>query len=308
MSTEGTGACVCGQYPHTDACVNQPANDNGQPLIRKGQTWLFQGQTWKVHDVLTEGVIVLIGPYNRRDLNGVTAEELYLAGRLQAEPRATAVSKKAERLAAQLERQRTRLASRPMGRPKKPKPDAVLQPWRCALLAVDTANNSGWSIWVDGELRSSGEAKKDQRDSLIHVCKLVHAYDRPAVLVTESAAGFVYPGRGASTLIALGQARQAWLEAWSAAGGLKTRRVSVVPSRWRGQLWGGGLKKTLGRGKTHADFERDWAVIQLKKIGVEDADAQTIEQDRATAICIGSWAVRSGEVGAALPIKLRVAA
>lgn len=273
-----------------------------QPAIRKGQTWLFQGQTWKVHELLTDGVCVLIGPYNRRDLNGVTAEELYLAGSLQAEPR-TVVSKKAERLAAQLERARTRLASAPLGRPKKPKPMAVLLPWRCAVLAVDTANNSGWSIWVDGELRQSGEVKKDQRDSLINVCKLVHAYDRPAALVTESAAGFVYPGRGASTLIALGQARQAWLEAWSAAHGLKSRRVSVVPSRWRGQLWGGGLKKTLGRGKTQTAFGVDWALIQLKKAGRSDHQPG---EDEATAICIGSWAVRAGEVGQALPTKLRV--
>ena len=275
-----------------------------QPVIRKGQTWLFEGQTWKVHDILTEGVIVLSGPYNGRDLNGVTAEELYAAGELRAEP-TNVVSRKAVKLAAELECRRTRIASKPLGRPKKLRPPPEPLPWRVAVLAVDTATNSGWSIWRDGVLLQMGEVHKDRRDELILLCQTVQQLDRPAVLVTESAAGFVFGGRSASTLLGLGAAQQAWTEAWAAAEGQKSRHVHVQQTRWRGQLWGGRIKSTLGRGKTMTDFGRDWALIQLKRFGVAYADA-TLGIDACTAVCIGSWAVRAGEVGTCLPFKLRV--
>lgn len=278
-----------------------------QPAIRKGQTWLFQGQSWRVHDLLTDGVIVLIGPYNRRDLNGVTAEELYLAGRLEKEP-FSATGRKAERMAAVIERQQARIKSGrlKMGRPKKYRPPATPQPWRCAVLAIDTAANSGWSIWVDGGLMCSGEVKKDRRAELIALCIRAHCYNRPAVLVMESAAGFVYPGRGAAALIGLGAARQAWQEAWAAAGGMKKRRVSVVPSRWRGDLFGGGLKAILGHGKKAAEFEKDWAAIQVKQYAPANDNAGPLGPDECAAICLGCWGVRAGEVGMALPHKLRV--
>lgn len=259
--------------------------------VRRGQQWLFQGQTWKVHEVCPDGVIVLIGPHTRRDLQGVYAHELYEAGELQQD---APLDKATERIAQAFEKAQEKLR-RPKRGPK-PRPPAVHRPWKCTVLAVDTAKNSGWSLWVEGELRDYGEVKKDNDGGLLMICRQAHI-SAPAVLVLEAPSGMVFGGRGASVLIGLGKAIQAWTSAWRGAGGLKGRIVQVPQRVWRAALF--------GKTRDMKRLEQQQSALILKRYNVPNIP-EVFGEDEAAALSLGDWARLSGEVGAALPATLRV--
>lgn len=277
-----------------DGGITSRENTPAAPLVRKGQTWLFKGQNWKIHDVLADGVIVLIGPHNRHELLGTFADELYQCGELRKE--APSVDKATEKLARAFEKAQEQLLKpkRPKRGPK-PKPPPVRRPWKCSVLAVDTAANSGWSCWMNGGLRDFGEVKTSKDSELRAICQMVHEYP-PAVLVLEAPAGMVYAGRGAAVLVGLGAAREAWRRAWRDAGGLKSRIVSVHPTRWRSALF--------GRVRNVKDLELQQARMILEQHGAKAPD--NLRPDEAAALDIGSWAAFAGEVGAALPALLRI--
>jgi hypothetical protein len=272
--------------------MTEAANDNA--LVRKGQQWLFKGQMWRVHDVLADGVVVLMGPHNRHELLGIFIPELFECGSLQKE--APSVDRATEKLAKAFEKAKADLAKpkRPKRGPK-PKPPAVHRPWRASILAVDTANNSGWSCWVDGKLRDFGEVKMERDKELLAICQMVHEYP-PAVLVLEAPAGMIYPGHGASVLVGLGAAREAWRRAWRDADGVKARVVSVKQVTWRSALFG----RVRG-----ADIERQKAEMILK--AHHALIPKDLGGDEAAALCIGEWAIYAGEVGFCLPVLLRKA-
>lgn len=269
------------------------ANDNsGPPPIRKGQRWLFKGQNWKIHEVVSDGVVVLIGPHNRHELLGTYADELYLCGELLEEAK---VDKATERLAQAFEKAQAALANPKRKRGPKPRLPAVPRPWKCSVLAIDTAKNSGWSLWVEGNLRDFGEVKKDKDHELLAICTLAHEYP-PAILVVEEPQT-LYRGHGLATFVGLGAAHEAWRRAWRDAGGVKSRTVRVKPTRWRSAL--------LGRVKNVADLERQRAQLILREHGARVPD--DLGADESAALCIGAWAILSGEVGARLPATLRIA-
>lgn len=291
--------------------MSAAATERPRPLIRQGQGWLFKGQRWRVHEILAEGVVVLMGPSTRRGLEGVTSDELYEAGELEQE--APPLDKAAERLAKAFEKAQERARNPRRKRIKKPPPPPAPRAWACRILAVDTARNSGWAIWDRGVLRAWGEIDKDDDVALKHLCvAAVSSRDGDAqrtVLVLEAAAGFVYQGRSAATLTGLGKAHQAWERAWRDGGGLKTRIVRVKPTRWRGQLF--------GRSHNTFELERQFAMLSIRE-AIQHAfnhpgpdrpwltPAGEPRPDARAAICVGRCACYLGEVGAALPMFLRV--
>lgn len=269
---------------------------------------MFKGQRWRVHQILDEGVIVLMGPAQMRDLDGVTAEELYEAGVMEHE--APPVDKATERMAKAFELAQAKLKNpKRGGRPKKPPPPPAPKAWACRLLAVDVGATSGWAIWQDGVLRSWGEVSKDADADLLQLC--THALHGgrgdPArvVLVLEKHAGMVYGGHSAATLLGLGAAREAWEHAWRAAGGLKTRVARFKPTRWRSLLF--------GRTRNTLELERQFAQLSIREANVQLVDGPLPGEqgcpgpDARAAICIGRCAAYSGEVANALPVFLRVA-
>lgn len=277
-----------------------------RPLVRAGQRWLFKGQRWRIHQILDEGVIVLMGPSTMRNLEGVTAEELYEAGLLEHE--APAVDKATERMAKAFEQAQEQLKHPKRKRPKKPPPPPAPKAWACRLLAVDVGATSGWAIWQDGVLRSWGELSKDDDAGLLGLCThaLLGGRADPArvVLVLEKHAGIVYGGHSAATLLGLGAAREAWEHAWRSAGGMKTRVARFKPTRWRSMLF--------GRTRNTFELERQFAELSIRE-GQHAPDevgyipAGVPGPDARAAICIGRCAAYSGEVGNALPRFLRVA-
>lgn len=284
--------------------MNATAQDD-RPLIRKGQRWLFKGQQWRVHDILPEGVIVIIGPGEYRELDGITAEELYLCGELREEapppPKLKATTQAIEDAKAR--------ALKPK-RPRKPKPPASPRAWACTILAIDTAKCSGWALWTDGRLLDFGEVDKDNDAALLALCDRARK-TLPCLMALESMQ-YVYAGRSLATLVGLGAAREAWHRAWRDAGGLKGRIISVKPTRWRGALFGNTRRGMLGQGKKTRDYEQHFALHYVREHGLElpapanDNAQPVISGDAAAAICLGRWATCAGEVGVALPLRLRV--
>ena len=185
-----------------------------------------------------------------------------------------------------------------MAKPKKPRIPASATPHDCVILAVDTASNSGWSVWVRGVYYASGETRVMNHGRLVAVVKVAigaamdaRLTNKQVVLVLERP----YAGN-AWTQQSLGAARQAWLSAWCEYHGTKTphRVVRVYPSTWRARLFG-TTKGTL-------DMERAFAAETIA------ASPWTIllprapvSGDEAAAVCIGRWSTLAGEVAAVLP-------
>lgn len=182
---------------------------------------------------------------------------------------------------------------------KKPKLPPSPTAHGCVILAVDTAQRSGWAVYVRGELVGSGEVdmldpskSTDQWGesgwNADRVC--MHAlweasadWDAP---YTAAALVFERPFRGTTQ----GQWIGAWKAAWALNGGHKRRVVGVYPSSWRARVLGSGWARA-GRD----DVRR--AELSL----ASDMAGRKPGPDEATAILIGRWGAYAGEVGAALP-------
>jgi len=170
------------------------------------------------------------------------------------------------------------------------------EPYRAAILAVDTAEVSGWALWQCGELVGWGEiAMMDPRanpSALKQCCEVVEgaaALGIDAVLVYEQ------PFRGTNQ----GQWRGNWKAAWGVAGGSSRRVVGVYPATWRARV--------LGRGMHAARREVVRPVERAVATAIAGARPGDIGPDAAPAICIGAWAVRAPQVGAKLPKRAKPA-
>lgn len=174
-----------------------------------------------------------------------------------------------------------------MKRTKKPKPPPSVTPHECVVLAVDTAERSGWALYVRGNLEMFGEVDmlnvcRDYIPPWMSPCADARIYAEseglPAVLVYER------PFRGTTQ----GQWIGAWKAAWKMEGPARAKNVGVYPATWRARVLGSG------------SLERSDARKREALIAAKLAD-EIVRPDEAAAICIGQWAIRCGEVAAKLP-------
>ena len=159
---------------------------------------------------------------------------------------------------------------------------------RVVVLAVDTARVSGWAIRLEHRLKYSGELDTLDAHELDMVCALTASVSRTAycqhrpILVLEKPWG----GR-VQTQVALGMARERWLQAWDRAGQSHTRLVSVNPSTWRSRV--------LMRG-AHA-LPRDEVREHERLSAQAEVGAHiTLGEDERTAVLISKWAAFSQPV------------
>jgi len=177
-----------------------------------------------------------------------------------------------------------------------PKPPPSVKPWPCVILAVDTASNSGWAIYRNGELLDSGEQSTTDALAYIdvsHQCRAALEYcdERDCsegVLVLERPWG-----GGWKAAAGLAIAAKMWRDGWANAGGSERRIVRVYPQTWRSSVL------AVTRGPMLKLHEREFA-RRVK-------NSSAVGPDEAAAICIGRWACHAGEVGKVLPAKLRKA-
>jgi len=200
----------------------------------------------------------------------------------------------AKRVATSLDKWKRRVKTK---RKPKLRLAPVLAPNECVVLAVDTAKNSGWALYVRGKYHSSGEVGIMNHGALVGlVCigagEVMDAGLRSDkyVLVLERPWG-----GGNHQIEGLGAARHAWLSAWCDAHATKTPRrvLRVYPATWRARLFG-RTKQTTGS-------ESSFALVHKRSAA---------GSDEAAAICIGAWASHAGEVAAALfpaPKKVKAA-
>lgn len=151
------------------------------------------------------------------------------------------------------------------------------------ILAVDTAQVSGWAIWDDGDLVRHGQfdlLSADASDATAYVCDEALSIARdvrcPAVLVYER------PFRGRGQGIYQGN----WRSAWVQAGGVKTRTLGVLPATWR---------RGMKLGRRRADIRHNEAMRAQALAGCP------VGPDAAAAILIGLWASGAPEVDRKLP-------
>ena len=160
------------------------------------------------------------------------------------------------------------------------------RPWRCAVLAVDTAGRSGWSYRVAGVQSAYGETDTTDSESVLHIVRWAEqeAGELPLVLVLEAPYG-----GGREMLLALGAARERWLAAWRQVGMSKSRVVPIMPSRWRRFVLGPAYVRMQ-----RADIRAAEQELAARIVGEKTA------ADESAAILIGLWAERAPEVGEAL--------
>lgn len=160
------------------------------------------------------------------------------------------------------------------------------RPWRCAVLAVDTAGRSGWSYRVGGVQSAFGETETKDGESVAHIVRwaVQEAGELPLVLVLEAPYG-----GGREMLLALGAARERWLAAWRGAGMSEKRVVPIMPSRWR----------RFVLGPAYVRMQRDDIRAAEQELAARIV-GEKCAADESAAILIGLWAERAPEVGEAL--------
>ena len=170
-----------------------------------------------------------------------------------------------------------------------PKTQPAAVPHGCVVLAVDTAQVSGWFVGARGAYVRSGEFDVLRYPQLVgEVCSIALELGKlnalPVVLVYEK------PFLGTSQ----GQYIGAWKAAWAAAGGVKSRTVGVYPSQWRARVLAGGWARA----------PRDQVRRMEAQVAAQVA-GRIVEPDEAAAVCISEWAARAPEVLAKLPASAR---
>jgi hypothetical protein len=179
-------------------------------------------------------------------------------------------------------------------RTKRPLPAASAVPHKCVVLAVDTAELSGWCVNAGhDEFLAFGEADTLDGRALRYIVRWAasHAERRglPLVLVLES------PWGGpAWVLIGLGAARERWMSAWRDEGKARCRVVMVQPSEWRARVLGSQWAKA----KREVVRPHEQAVAAAM-VG------QPVRGDEAPAILIARWSMRCAKVARALPAARR---
>lgn len=194
-----------------------------------------------------------------------------------------------------------------MKRPKKVRPPASPRPWRAVVVGVDPSEKAnGWSVWVGNQLYRSGECRlriSSVSEVITYAMTLAKNLDIPCVLVTERP--FIQKaGRshGASD-----HSHKLWRDVWIDLGGVQKRVIRVWPAVWRPPVLGKGTGN-MARDDVR-EIEQAAALNFVVNYGYSPApEGIVIGPDQAPGICIGRWATHAGEVGEALPVKLRVCA
>lgn len=177
------------------------------------------------------------------------------------------------------------------------------EPLNCIVLAVDTAERSGWALYVRGKLVNWGEVDmlRPERSSdrcgpsgwdadrvclhaLVECC---HDNPLPVVLVFER------PFRGNFQ----GQYVGSWKAAFMREGGSKGRMLGVLTSTWRARVTG----QARANRDTARDGEQRRAKREIASLDGSDWTKVEVGGDAAAAIGIGLWAIRAGEVAKLLP-------
>lgn len=158
-------------------------------------------------------------------------------------------------------------------------------PLACTTLSVDTAENSGWAIMIQGALFDSGQfnllrTPAEARRICARALATVDLEGLPVVLVLEA------PFGGG---LEQGQYRGAWRMAFREAGGRLF--VQVQPSVWRSRVLGFTHPRDIVRKAERTRVLHDVAHIHARSPG----------EDEAPAICIGYWATYAAEVAKKLP-------
>ena len=165
--------------------------------------------------------------------------------------------------------------------PRPPSPKA----WPCVVLAIDSAQVSGWALFVSGELITAGVCKVDH-DAVVSIAQAqATAHKLPLIVVAETwSPGF----KSHKTVLGMGAAWGIWTSALTRAKHPKRRIVKVLPATWRSAV--------LHRGRRGRDLWKAAAQSYVKqRYHVELSD------DAAEAVCIGVWGMHAGEVGALIP-------
>jgi hypothetical protein len=162
-------------------------------------------------------------------------------------------------------------------------------PHRCVVLAVDTAETSGWSIMIEGALVDCGEVNCLAEPE--RVAKIVSGAQcwadlesMPLVLVLEA------PFAGNMQ----GQYRGAWRMCAAKVGCRLV--VQVQASQWRSRVLGLGFASAPRKLARKAEASRAHYDV-MRALGREPGP------DEAAAVCIGYWATYAIEVGKKLKRK-----
>ncbi len=189
-------------------------------------------------------------------------------------------------------------------RPKRPRPPASPRPWLAVVLGVDPGSKrSGWSLWAAGLYRRSSECRLSisaLNEVVAGAHDLARDLDMPCVLVTERP----FMQKQGKAHGASDHSSKLWRDVWVDCGGVKKRVVRVWPASWRSAV--------LGRGNGNKDrdavrkVEKAAAMHLVTNYGYSPApEGLVVGPDEAPAIAIGRWGTCAGEVGEALPKKLR---
>lgn len=171
-------------------------------------------------------------------------------------------------------------------KPKLPWP-AVDVPHQCTILTVDPGKVSGWCLWSRGRIIDSNyESVIANSSSIDDVFDQFLKEDGPHVLVVErpfgSKFGTASSGTGAGDVM------------WREKAKLRKIRaiVRVFPNSWRSKALPPGWAGIAKRGEIRKEEER--VALELLKEGFPEITA--IHSDIAPAVCMTTWAARSGEV------------
>lgn len=190
------------------------------------------------------------------------------------------------------------VTNKPRARKKKEPPlRPSFRPWQCVLLAVDTANTSGWSLWSLGKHVQSGEIAIFTSAGCAELFEIVHSAKMralelrvPLVVVCERSWG---GHMGTAATAAFGAWKCVCINNQIPA----SRLLQVYPATWRARVLPKGM-----HGAPRATVRKAERVHASNALG----DAASTQPDACAAYGIGCWAVRAGEVGMALPKSLRV--
>lgn len=185
-------------------------------------------------------------------------------------------------------------------------------PLRCAVLAVDPAERSGWAVWAEGKLLDHGTTTHpfERAAAVQRAFGVAAERGLPLVVVAEtwSARRFQAKGGRMSTasIAGMGAAWGRWLEQidtchtpnrvgrWTGPA-----IVRVEPPTWRAQ--------TIGNGGNSASMKLR-AMQRACSIARQAGLPEPTWSDAADAVVIGEWACRAAEVERALPVSCRRAA
>lgn len=185
----------------------------------------------------------------------------------------------------------SRATSRRKAKHEAPAP----KPWLAVVLAVDTANNSGWALRAAGRQLEFGEVDTFDADAVARIVRwairCARRLDLPLVLVLEAPWGGTV-----KTVASLGAARERWMHAWRQYEQASSRVIRVQVATWRAAVLG-----------------RHWVSAKREDVRKHEQDiasammGEQLEPDEAAALLIARWAVHAAKVGRVIGKRATVA-